>query len=96
MFPFSASQLYVLANTHVYMLAYTIACMLTCLHTQTNGQHNWNVLLMQANCSIAGNIVIRILQYRASGGGYIQLTFLNIIGGIDSVLLSASKANVSD
>ena len=51
--------------------------------------------LTQANCSIAGNIVIRILQYRAAGGGYIQLTFLNTIGGIDSVLLSASQANVS-
>ncbi|KAL0055696.1 hypothetical protein WJX82_003307 [Trebouxia sp. C0006] len=51
------------------------------------------VSVQQANCSIAGNILIRILQYRAAGGGYIQLTFLNTIGGIDSVLLSASKAN---
>ncbi|DBA72896.1 TPA: Expansin-B5 [Trebouxia sp. C0005] len=51
------------------------------------------VSVQQANCSIAGNIVIRILQYRAAGGGYIQLTFLNTIGGIDSVLLSASQAN---
>ncbi|DBA95813.1 TPA: Expansin-B5 [Trebouxia sp. C0004] len=54
---------------------------------------NIPVSVQQANCSIAGNIVIRILQYRASGGGYVQLTFLNTIGGIDSVLLSVSKAN---
>ncbi len=71
------------------------AYMLSCLHTQTNGQHSWGVFFTQANCSIAGNILIRTLQYRAAGGGYIQLTFLNTIGGIDSVLLSASKANVS-
>ncbi len=84
-----------LACTRVYMLTQTHAYMLTCLHTLTNRQHNQSVLLTQANCSIAGNILIRILQYRAAGGGYIQLTFLNTIGGIDSVLLSASKANVS-
>ncbi len=80
-----------LAYTHAYMLA----CQKACLHAQPRGQHNQSVFLMQANCSIAGNIVVRILQYRAAGGGYIQLTFLNTIGGIDSVLLSASKANVS-
>lgn len=50
---------------------------------------------MQVNCSIAGNIVIRVLQYRATGEGYIQLTFLNTVGSIASVLLSASQANVS-
>jgi len=27
---------------------------------------------VQVNCSISGNIVIRVLQYRAAGGGYIQ------------------------
>ena len=52
-------------------------------------------LWVQVNCSIAGNIVIRVLQYRAALGGYLQLTFLNIIGGIDSVLVSQSQANVS-
>ena len=52
-------------------------------------------LRVQVNCSIAGSIVIRVLQYRAALGGYLQLTFLNIIGGIDSVLVSQSQANVS-
>lgn len=52
-------------------------------------------LALQVNCSISGNIVIRVLQYRGTGGGYLQLTFLNINGGIDSVLIGASQANVS-
>lgn len=49
---------------------------------------------MQVDCDISGNIVIRVLEYRPSGGGYIKLTFLNIIGGIDSVLISKSQASV--
>ena len=52
-------------------------------------------LCMQVNCTIAGKIVIRVLQYRANLGGYLQLTFLNINGGVDSVLVSQSQANVS-
>lgn len=38
--------------------------------------------------------MIRVLQYRSSGGGYLQLTFLNTIGGIDSVLISQTQADV--
>lgn len=49
---------------------------------------------MQVDCSISGDIVIRVLEHRPSGGGYIKLTFLNIIGGIESVLISKSQASV--
>lgn len=49
---------------------------------------------LQVNCSISGSIVIRVLEYRPSGGGYLKLTFLNTIGGIDSVLISKSQDNV--
>ena len=49
---------------------------------------------LQVDCGISGNIVIRVLEYRPSGGGYLKLTFLNIIGGIDSVLVSKTQADV--
>lgn len=49
---------------------------------------------MQVDCSISGDIIIRVLEHRSSGGGYIKLTFLNKIGGIESVLISTSQASV--
>ncbi|KAL3140406.1 Expansin-B5 [Trebouxia sp. C0009 RCD-2024] len=45
------------------------------------------------DCSISGDIIIRVLEHRSSGGGYIKLTFLNKIGGIESVLISTSQAS---
>ena len=50
---------------------------------------------LQVDCDISGNIGIRVLEYRSSGGGYLKLTFLNTIGGIDSVLISKTQADVS-
>ena len=46
------------------------------------------------DCGISGDIVIRVLEYRPSGGGYLKLTFLNTVGGIDSVLISTTQADV--
>lgn len=62
----------------------------TCSARQLTGS-----VALQVECGISGNIVIRVLQYRSSGGGYLQLTFLNTIGGIDSVLISQTQADVS-
>lgn len=47
------------------------------------------------DCDISSNIVIRVLEYRASGGGYLKLAFLNTIGGVYSVLISKTQADVS-
>lgn len=49
---------------------------------------------MQVNCSPPGNITIRVLEYRPSGGGYLKLTFLNVAGFIGNVLVGQSQANV--
>ena len=38
--------------------------------------------------------MIRVLEYRPSGGGYLKLTFFNTVGGIDSVLVSKTQADV--
>lgn len=50
---------------------------------------------MQVNCTPPGDILIRVLEYRPSGGGYLKLTFLNVAGFIGNVLVSQSQASVS-
>ena len=52
------------------------------------------IWLVQVNCTPPGNITIRSLEYRPSGGGYLKLTFLNVAGFISNVLVGQTQANV--
>ena len=56
------------------------------------------LLLPQVPCPGASNIVINVLQYRGSGGGYIKLSFKKVAGdgGLTYVgLAAAGTAEVS-
>lgn len=66
-------------------------------------QLDWSVLmhtsccrLLQVDCTPPGNIVIRVLEYRPTSGGYIKITPLETAGvaTVSSIDYKASSADV--
>lgn len=48
--------------------------------------------LSKVNCKPSGNLVIRVLDYRASGGGWLRLTPLRVAGSADVTGIELSGA----
>lgn len=57
-----------------------------------------HMALLQVDCTPPGNLVIRVLQYRAASGGYLKLTPLQTagVGAVSKIEYKQSGADVRE